>query len=64
MLLLRGTIADSLIDSSESEEEVQAIPVDGLPVLESDSEQNHLIIIDGAAANDEDAEPPSIGWFY
>ena len=59
----RNRIANASIHSLALAEEVQTISADELPMSDSYPDRHHLIIIDGAAA-DDDAEPPYIGWFY
>ena len=48
--------------SIEPEARVSAIFADELPMSESDPDRYRSIVID--ETEDDDAEPPSIGWFY
>jgi hypothetical protein len=59
-----GNKRDRLATASiEREARVSVISADELPMLESDPDRYQPIAID-ETTDDEDAEPPYIGWFY
>jgi hypothetical protein len=60
----RNRIANASIHSIDLEAEGQANSTDELPMSQPDPDRYHLTIIDGAPPDDEDTEPPYIGWFY
>lgn len=58
----RNRIANASIHSLDLAKEVQTISADELPMLESHADLHQPIVIQ--ETEDDDAEPPYIGWFY
>ena len=59
----RDRIANASIYSLDLAKEVQTISANELPMSESDRDRDRSIVIN-ETTDDDDAEPPYIGWFY
>ena len=59
----RNRIANASIHSLDLAKKVQPIFADELPMSESDLDRYQPLAID-ETTDDDDAEPPYIGWFY
>ena len=59
----RDRIANASIHSTDLGEKVQPISADESPMSESDRDRDRSIVIE-ETTDDDDAEPPYIGWFY
>jgi hypothetical protein len=59
----RDRIANASIHSLDLAKKVQTISADELPISELDPDRDLPIVIE-EAEDDDDAEPPYIGWFY
>ena len=59
----RNRIANASIHSLDLAAEVQTISADKLPMSESHADRDRSIVIN-ETTDDDDAEPPYIGWFY
>ena len=59
----RNRIANASIHSLDLAKKVQTISADELPMSELDPDRYQPIVIN-ETTDDDDAEPPYIGWFY